>query len=145
LIGYLVDALAIDRSLLKGIKRPLEMATFPEFPVTLTWEGMAAHLELEFLISQRGAASFDTAVVDAELVDVGAVRRDIIPPRRIRMGSDACTDATHPAIFGMAEGLAYVFPLTGAWLDVHATVTESAEAALNFPRLPTSLPARPVL
>ena len=64
LVGYLVDALAIDRTLLRGIKRPLELAVFLDSEVTLTQDGLANHLELEFLISARGAASFDTAVRD---------------------------------------------------------------------------------
>ena len=140
LVGYLVDALAIDRTLLRGIKRPLELAVFLDSEVTLTWDGLANHLELEFLISARGAASFDTAVQDALLLVSGSVTSQRIAARRIRMGSDACTDAAHPAIYGMAECLAYVFPLTGAWLNLHVTVTESAGACLDFLVFPRRFP-----
>ena len=140
LVGYLVDALAIDRALLRGIKRPLELAVFLDSEITLTWDGLANHLELEFLISGRGAASFDTAVQDALLLVNGSVAAQRIAARRIRMGSDACTDAAHPAIYGMAECLAYVFPLTGAWLRLHVTVTESAGACLDFLVFPRRFP-----
>ena len=140
LVGYLVDALAIDRALLRGIKRPLELAVFLDSEVTLTWDGLANHLELEFLISARGAASFDTAVRDALLLAGKSTATQRIAARRIRMGSDACTDAAHPAIYGMAECLAYVFPLTGAWLRLHVTVTESAGACLDFLVFPRRFP-----
>ena len=140
LVGYLVDALAIDRTLLRGIKRPLELAVFLDSEITLTWDGLANHLELEFIISARGAASFDTAVQDALLLVSGSVASQRIAARRIRMGSDACTDAAHPAIYGMAECLAYVFPLTGAWLRLHVTATESAGACLDFLVFPRRFP-----
>ena len=95
---------------------------------------------LEFLISARGAASFDTVVQDALLLVSGSVAAQRIAARRIRMGSDACTDAAHPAIYGVAECLAYVFPLTGAWLRLHVTVTESAGACLDFLVFPRRFP-----
>ena len=52
------------------------------------------------------------------------------------------TDAAHPAIYGMAECLAYpyVFPLTGAWLRLHVTVMESAGACLDFLVFPRRFP-----
>ena len=40
----------------------------------------------------------------------------------------------------MAECLAYVFPLTGAWLRLHVTVTESAGACLDFLVFPRCFP-----
>ena len=45
------------------------------------------------------------------------------------MGSDACTfseyGVRHPAVFGMCHEFAYVFYLTGRWLEVPITGTES--------------------
>ena len=140
LVGYLVDALAIDRTLLRGIKRPLELAVFLDSEVTLTQDGLANHLELEFLISARGAASFDTAVQDALLLVNGSAASQRIAARRIRMGSDACTDAAHPAIYGMAECLAYVLPLTGAWLRLHVTWRVS-----RLPSFPETFPTGALL
>ena len=86
------------------------------------------------------AAILLTFQQDALLLAGKPITAQRIPARRIRMGSDACTDAAHPAIYGMAESLAYVFPLTGAWLRLHVTVTESAGACLDFLVFPRRFP-----
>ena len=131
LLGHVVDTLHIDRSLLHGIKRPMEHAFFEDSPISLTVDGLARHLELETHISMRGAASFACGISDAALAATLGVPIQV-RPRSVRIGSDACTDATHPAVFGMAEGIYYVFPLTGDWLRVAITVTESLGGGLDL-------------
>ena len=143
LIGHIAQTLDIERSLLHGIKRPLDIAPFPTSIIFLTVDGASRHLELEFLISTRNAASFASAVADASLVyDVPA--RPAFSAVEIRMGSDACTfserGVRHPAVFGMCHEFAYVFYLTGRWLEVPITGTESLGAILDLLVFPPIFP-----
>lgn len=134
LIGHIAQVLHIDRSLLHGIKRPLDIAAYPYSIIYLTAHGEASHLELEYLISTRNAASFTSAVSDATLT-VDLPPTPTFRPVEIRMGSDACTgsdDVPFPAVFGMCHEFAYIFPLTGRWLEVPITGTESLGGALDF-------------
>ena len=134
LIGHIAQVLHIDRSLLHGIKRPMDIAAYPSSIIYLTVQGEASHLELEYLISTRNAASFVSAVSDSSLT-TDLPRTPTFRPVEIRMGSDACTgsdDVPFPAVFGMCHEFAYVFPLTGRWLEVPITGTESLGAALDF-------------
>jgi hypothetical protein len=125
-----------------GIKRPMDIAPFPDSVIYLTIEGAARHVELEFLISTRNAASFATAVPDACLfLDVPAT--PAFSPVEIRMGSDACTHSDgvrRPAVFGMCHEFAYAFYLTGRWLEVPITGTESLGSILNFLVFPPLFP-----
>ena len=137
-----MQTLDLDRSLLHGVKRPLDVARFPDSTIFLTADGVARHIELEFLISTRNAASFASAIPDAALV-LDPPNRPAFSPVEIRMGSDACTfsdGVRHPAVFGMCHELAYVFYLTGRWLEVPITGTESLGAIINFLVFPSLFP-----
>ena len=142
LIGHVAQTLDLDRSLLHGIKRPLYIAALPTSIIFLTDDGRTRHLELECLISSRNAASFATAVLDAALA-FDLPRRPSFSPVEVRMGSDACTHSdgvARPAVFGMCHEFAYVFHLTGRWLEVPITGTESLGAILNFLVFPPLFP-----
>ena len=144
LIGHVAQTLDLDRSLLHGIKRPLYRAATdgPTSIIFLTDDGRTRHLELECLISSRNAASFATAVLDAALA-FDLPRRPSFSPVEVRMGSDACTHSdgvARPAVFGMCHEFAYVFHLTGRWLEVPITGTESLGAILNFLVFPPLFP-----
>ena len=85
LLGHATDLLHLDRSLLHGIKRPLQHAHYPDSAIHITFQVAARFFELEFAISTRGAASFASAVPDA---DVLLPMPGSVTPRRTVMGSD---------------------------------------------------------
>jgi hypothetical protein len=142
LIGHIAQTLALERPLLHGIKRPMDLALFPTSVVHLTADGFMRHLELEFLISSRNAASFVSAIPDASLTHQ-VPHAPTFSLFEIRMGSDACTGSDsvpNPAVFGMCHEFAYYFPLRGRWLDIPITGTETLGAILNFLVFPKLFP-----
>ena len=140
LLGFVVDAVFIDRALLNGMGRQLAVARRLSLPrVQLSASAVAQMLEIEFFISTRASASFAAAVPDA------LVSNFVSPPSPpIVLSSDACTGshdpdsgelvdergALDPAIFGHAHGIAFRLRLEGPWRRLHITVTETVGAAL---------------
>ena len=142
LVGHIALTLSLDRTLLHGIKRPLGIAAYPTSVIALTNDGHARHVELEFHISVRNAASFASAIADSSLIyDLpGAPAFNQV---EIRMGSDACTgsaEVPNPAVFCMCHEFAVIFYLTGRWENIPITGTETLGAIINLLVFPPLFP-----